>query len=164
MDNCGDGEMGDGSSQTLLPRWWDRDDGSPQLCPLLDEHLLVGTIKWQRRSDGKQGRGGDGAVAVPMEPPGVPAAVAEVRGHPGSRHNSVISVTPHNHCSHYTLPSRPSRGLPAFPGGDKPSPFALSGQPTPRIQQNVAAVPTHARASAAGCSFPQPSPSKPPQG
>ena len=41
MDGCWDGELGDGSSQTFLPWWWDRDDGSPRLCPLWDEHLLV---------------------------------------------------------------------------------------------------------------------------
>lgn len=70
MDDCWDGELGDGSSQTLLPWWRDRDDGSPRQCPLWDEDLLVATVKWQRRGDGKGGRGGDGAMPVLVELPG----------------------------------------------------------------------------------------------
>lgn len=70
MDDCRDGELGDGNSQTFLSRWWDRDDGSSWLYPLWDEHLLVATIKWQRQGDGKRGGGSDGTVPVPMELPG----------------------------------------------------------------------------------------------
>lgn len=139
MDDCWDGELGDGSSQTLLPRWRDRDDWSPRQCPLWDEDLLVATVKRQRRGDGKGGKRGRWGHAGPRGAAWgwwVVAAVAEVQGHPGSRHNSVISATPRNRCSHYTLPSRP-----AFCRADKPSPTTLSGQPTPRIQQNAAAVP-----------------------
>lgn len=51
-----------------------------------------------------------------------------------------LSVTPRHCCSRSTL------ALPAFWGQDEPSPTAPSGQPTPRIQQNAATVPTPARA------------------
>ena len=45
MDECWDGELGDGSDQTLLPQGWDGDKGSPWHCPLWHEHPLVATIK-----------------------------------------------------------------------------------------------------------------------
>lgn len=69
MGNCWDGELGDGNSQSLLPQW-DMGDGSPQVCPLWDEHLLVAAIKWQMRGDGKWERGGDEAMLVSMNLPG----------------------------------------------------------------------------------------------
>lgn len=167
MDDCWDGELGDGSSQTLLPRWWDGDDGSPWLCPLWDEHPLVATIKWQRGGDGKW----EGEVMQPCWSPwshlGLVGGCSCSGGMGTSREQAqtALSQSPHVTAAPITRcpPGLPG-ALPAFSGGDKLSPTALSGQPTPRIQQNTATVPTPARALAVGCSSPQQSPSKPPQG
>lgn len=53
MDDCWDGELGDGSSQTLLPQWWDGDKGAPWFSPLWDANLLVAAIKEQSEGDGE---------------------------------------------------------------------------------------------------------------
>lgn len=94
MDDYWDGELGYGSSQSLLPRWHLR-DRSPQVCPLWDEHLLVTAIKWQMRGDGKWGRGGDEAMLVSMKLPGAGGWLWRYRDILGAS-TTALSQSPHS--------------------------------------------------------------------